>query len=253
MSQRAIFALPTLSERFEHYMSSSRCPIWPDNWRPSYRDEYYRRLAEGKDTVVRRYEMGLENRRREKEGRAFAKERGVEYDSDEKTPSPPSSPAAPISVSPQAITPKTRASNALLPDLQPYEPMFLMPSHFEAEESSNFRLRFFRSGGRLGDINEATIILTKVCKVRRAKLDLRSLKIWTEDKDLQDAKPEKDVITVVNVNWIHKSWEAEKLLPISDYLVYRGLRIPEPKFDTTSKHPLEHDSSAAGLKKQRQQ
>lgn len=86
----------------------------------------------------------------------------------------------------KVITQKKVATYALLPDLQPYEPMFLMLSHFKFEESSNLRSRFFGYRGRLEDIYRATVILTKASTVERFKLSLRCLELWTEDKDLEE-------------------------------------------------------------------
>lgn len=96
----------------------------------------------------------------------------------------------------RVITQKRVVTYALLPDLQPYEPMFSMLSHFVLKESSNFCSRAFCLRGRLGDIHRAKIILTKVRSVRSV---LRNLKIWIEDKDLQDARLKKDILDVVDV------------------------------------------------------
>ena len=84
--------------------------------------------------------------------------------------------------------------------LQSYETMFLMLSNFEFEESSNFCSRFFSSWNHLEDIHRATIILTKARIAGKVKLSLRYLNLWTEDKDLRDAKSKKGVLTVVDLD-----------------------------------------------------
>lgn len=121
--------------------------------------------------------------------------------------------------------------------------MFIMPTHFESatcHEILDLRRKIFLSGGLfVTDVHHAKLIITKVWRERRAKLDLRTCGIFTEAQRSEDdcfwnIEIGPDTVSVVNVEWLEDSWKAGRILSMNNYVVYHGRVIPATSKTTTT-------------------
>ncbi|GAP90792.1 putative DNA polymerase beta [Rosellinia necatrix] len=152
--------------------------------------------------------------------------------------------------------------------------IFLLPAHFdEVDELPELESQI---PTLTYDINEAEVILGKVARKPRALLELRSRQVFTDDiqptlPDGRDAagnneKMENSTVQVVRLAWFTDSLAEGKVLPVDDYLVYRGRKKappsnqPPPKTkailkrardDDTNNHPELQSQSKHAYHKQR--
>ncbi|KAI1436042.1 Nucleotidyltransferase [Xylaria sp. CBS 124048] len=154
--------------------------------------------------------------------------------------------------------------------------IFLLPTHFDADELPKLE-------GQIPtltyDINEAEIILGKVAKKPRAILELRLRGLPTQEindtageeadaaakaqsprEATQDTHETADriemasnsVVKVVRLAWFTDSLVKRKVLPVDDYLVYRGqkklstLMRPARTVHNVLKHAREDDGNGHG-------
>ncbi|KAF2857289.1 Nucleotidyltransferase [Piedraia hortae CBS 480.64] len=136
-------------------------------------------------------------------------------------------------------------------DLSDLPPIYISATHFEEQELHRFEGQLLRAGANLTYfVTEAQIVLSKAEKKKRAAYDLRLKGLWTEDfRDPGEVRGHNEVnasaisdnkepprkrmkrihddstIAVVKIRWFIDSRKANKVLPIENYIVYRGLRI----------------------------
>jgi len=121
--------------------------------------------------------------------------------------------------------------------------MFIMPSHFKSatcHEINELRRKISLSGGMFArDVQHAKLIITKVWRENRARLDLRTCGILTEAQRHEDGcywniEIGSDTVSVVNVEWLEDSWKAGHILSMNDYVVHHGRVIPAALKATTT-------------------
>jgi len=124
--------------------------------------------------------------------------------------------------------------------------IYIMPTHFESaicKEISELREKVSLSGGMFAkDIFHSKVVLTKVWREKRARLDLRTCGVYTETLESEDecfwkVKIGPETISVVNVEWLEDSWRSGHILSMDEYVVHHGrvlryenstLKIAEP-------------------------
>ncbi|EHK49729.1 hypothetical protein TRIATDRAFT_174080, partial [Trichoderma atroviride IMI 206040] len=150
--------------------------------------------------------------------------------------------------------------------------IFLLPTHLQEDERRQLEDKI---PTLTHDSQEAAVILGKISRPERALFELRRLRLATEpvasasrrerdDDDAQEPpskrprlsgpealKPQnetdggvslnvlrlqRDVVLVLKLAWLLDSLEQDAALPVDDYLLYLGRKLPsQPKKDTTPK------------------
>ncbi|KAI0016721.1 hypothetical protein F4780DRAFT_758066 [Xylariomycetidae sp. FL0641] len=153
-----------------------------------------------------------------------------------------------------------------------FPPIYLLPAHLEGDELPELESQI---PTLTYDVNEAKIILGKVSRKARAVLELRSRKVFTDevsqpspssssppnkrrkvegsntepgtnDSSAGDDDHDDDtLIRVVRLAWYTESMAKGRVLPVDDFLVYRGRkkpvmpppRLPKPSPTEVLHHP----------------
>ncbi|KAI2643281.1 Nucleotidyltransferase [Xylaria nigripes] len=154
-----------------------------------------------------------------------------------------------------------------------FPPIFLLSTHFEPDELSKLESEI---PTLTYDISKAEIVLGKVAKKPRARLELRARGLFTQEVNHRDddqpsslanslppgegirdghetaksiSRVDDSVVEVVRLAWFTDSLVKGKVLPVDEYLVYRGRKKTSPlgrhtyKLGSTLKRAREDDDS----------
>ncbi|KAK8003641.1 GRASP55/65 PDZ-like domain-containing protein [Apiospora arundinis] len=133
-----------------------------------------------------------------------------------------------------------------------FPPIYLLPTHIDPDQLPELQSQI---PSLTYDIDEAEVVLGKISKKQRALFELRRLKVVTEDADGKETSrpppakrrrlsgdavpaddsstasdddenhPKKEVLQVVKLSWFTDSVSRGEILPLDDYVVYRGFKL----------------------------